>query len=150
LSIEDNAKIVCLNRGAKSKTQALLLNIFAFTGAANIYLKHYAEGITQMIVLVALIIVLLVRFCTCIRNLRTDKRYDIDNKIQKLICKLGILDIISMMLTTAETAWLVADFYNIGTNGKLDGDGYLLADDTVTVVEDVPAVLLDIAGEIPE
>jgi len=55
-----------------------------------------------------------------------------------------------MMLTTAETAWLVADFYNIGTNGKLDGDGCLLADDTVTVVEDVPAVLLDIAGEIPE
>jgi len=79
LSIEDNARIVCMNRGAKSKTQALLLNIFAFTGAANIYLKHYAQGITQMIVLLALIIVILVRLymCTCICNLRTDKRYDI-------------------------------------------------------------------------
>jgi len=67
-----------------------------------------------------------------------------------MICKLGIPDIISMILTTAETVWLVADFYiNIGTNGKLDGDGCLLADDTITVVEDVPAVLLDIAGEVP-
>jgi len=61
-----------------------------------------------------------------------------------------VLDILSMILTTTEVVWLAADFYNIGTNGKLDGDGCLLADDTITVVQDVPAVLLDIAGEIPE
>ena len=52
-----------------------------------------------------------------------------------------------MVLTTTETMCLIADFNNIGTNGKSDGDDCLLSDDTITVVEDVSAVLLDIAGD---
>ena len=88
-----------MNRGAKNKTQVLLLNIFAFTDAANIYSKHYAEGVTQMLVFLALIIVIIVWLCTCMCHLIKDNRYDIvgnhrSNIITKMICKLGILDII--------------------------------------------------------
>ena len=45
-----------------------------------------------------------------------------------------------MILLTTETVWLAADFHYIGTNGKFDRDGCLLADDTtcISLVQDAP------------
>jgi len=45
----DSGKIICVNRGGKSKMVALVLNIFSFTGAVNFYLGNYGEAITQLI-----------------------------------------------------------------------------------------------------
>ena len=135
-----------MNHGAKSKTQALLLNIFAFTGAANFYLKHYAHAVGQMLFFIVFLITVCCRFYTCIRLLCTDS--DFVCRCVKKALAFGITDCLAGFFILLELIWIFYDFYQIGTNGKLDGDGCILADDVIQTAEDIPGVILDVLPEV--
>ena len=145
LYLESN-RIICMNHGAKSKTQALLLNIFAFTGAANFYLKHYALAVGQVLFFIVFLITVCCRFYTCNRLLCTDS--DIVCRCVKKALAFGITDCLASFFIILELIWIFYDFYQIGTNGKLDGDGCILADDVIQTAEDIPGVILDVLPEV--
>jgi len=86
----DSGKIMCVNRGGKSKTVALVLNIFSFTGAVNFYLGNYGEAITQLIFLKIFSVSFITRvgvwICVC-RGIKNGKG-------RKLFFRFTIVDVI--------------------------------------------------------
>lgn len=53
------------------------------------------------------------------------------------LCSCSFLDFFAAVLSAVEFVWMIAEFINIGINGKLDGNGCFLDDDTFNHIRDV-------------
>ena len=52
-------------------------------------------------------------------------------------CSFSCFDCLSTVISAIELGWMIFDFIMIGINGKLDGNGCLLDDDTVSLIQDI-------------
>ena len=175
---DDDGKIICINRGGKSKRKALLLNMISFTGATNFYLGNYLQACIQTLLFILFLAFCGLRMMSCLyiccrtccnkkkgnrkRNYNNnftlsklrdskeeDQRQIIENNretgevqgilhwIAIAICSFSCFDCLSTLLSGIELGWMIYDFIMIGINGKLDGSGCLLEDDTVNLVQEI-------------
>ena len=153
----EDGKILCVNHGGKSKRTALMLNIIAFTGATNFYLGNHVYGSLQLALCLACIGIIASRIVCCCnlcclicRMSCADKVSSFTGKVcccctcSVLCCQVtvSLADILSVVVTAIEVAWMVVDYVQIGSNGKIDGNGCYLNDDTINLIQ---GIVLEVA-----
>ena len=123
----------------------MYLTILSVTGAQNFYLKNWEQAIPQLI---GFIIITcggcLFSFGSfCKKVMKKDFDYD---EIKGSITKGCFCQLLSIMIALAELGWMMADFIMIGLDGKLDGDGCLLDDGTIEIIQEIALGTASIAG----
>ena len=51
-----------------------------------------------------------------------------------------------ILLSLAELIWMIHDFVEIAINGKLDGDGCFLSDDTIALIQNIAIGTLELGS----
>jgi len=142
----DKTRIECHNHGSKSKTLSLFLNIISFTGATNFYLGNYGQAVGQLMLFMVFIFTVVIRFYSCC--VLCDVKCCEWEICSCLSAKkvFTFLEMPLLVLSIAELIWMIHDFVEIAINGKLDGDGCFLDDDTIDLVQGIVINTLDIGG----
>ena len=139
--------IGCVNRGTRNKETAMYLTVLSVTGAQNFYLKNWEQAILQLIGFIIIVITCggcLFSFGSfCKKVMKKDFDYD---EIKGSITKGCFCQLLSIMIALAELGWMMADFIMIGLDGKLDGDGCLLDDGTIEIIQEIALGTASIAG----
>jgi len=151
----DDGKVLCFNHGGKSKRFALFLNLIAFTGATNFYLGNHVYGSLQLALCLACIALIVCRIVACCNLCCLICGRTVSSITEKLIvchcCKCSIkcchvsftiADVLSLLITAAEIAWMIVDYIEIGLNEKIDGNGCALNDDTINLIQ---GIVLEVA-----
>jgi len=50
---------------------------------------------------------------------------------------VSVADVASLIVTGIEIAWMIADYVEIGSNDKIDGNGCALSDDTIDLIQGI-------------
>jgi len=150
----DKTRIDCVNHGSKSKKNALLLNIISFTGATNFYLGNYGLAAGQLLLFMILLITAVVRLGSCcflccvICQKQSCDNCGLNNKNARrgigTIYTFGEVSLV--LLSIAELIWMIHDFIKIAINGKLDGDGCFLDDDTINLIQGIAINTLEVGS----
>ena len=159
----DGKAIGCVNQGSKSKTTALYLNIISFTGATNFYLGNYGLAVVQLLLFNILLATCVLRLCSfcllCCVFCRNKDAKEICNECPCSRCcctkaknRKGIgfavssTEILLVLLSLGELIWMIHDFIRIAMNGKLDGDGCFLGDDTIGLIQNIAISTLELGS----
>lgn len=128
----------------------MYLTIISFTGAQNFYLKNWSQAIPQLI---GFLIILtscggcLFSFGSFCKKMMNAKKKGIDyEKIKNNITKGCLCQVISIAIALAELGWMMSDFIMIGLDGKLDGDGCMLDDGTIELIQSIAIGAAGVAG----
>lgn len=79
----------------------------------------------------------------CKRVMKNDiKTKDIKNKLTTGF----LLQVMTIMVALGEIGWMMADFVQIGLDGKLDGDGCPLDDGTIEIIESIAVKTVELGG----
>ena len=144
LKIEED-EIGCVDRGTSNKETAMYLTILSFTGAQNFYLKNWKQAVPQLIGFLMILTSCggcLYSFGGFCKKVMKKEYKDIKNNITKG-CTFQLLTI---AIGLAELGWMMADFIQIGLDSKLDGDGCLLDDGTIELIQSIAIGAAGVAG----
>ena len=144
----DDQVISCKNMGTSSKATSLLLSIFSFTGAANFYLGNNLIGAFQLLAFITLLLLCILRICCCCSlcygNFDSESCNCRNRGCLGII--LCIIELVLLLISLAELAGMITDFIKIAMNGKLDGYGCILDDDSVNLIQEIAISSLEIGN----